>query len=346
LLKATFTYNPTKSEKDSLVEFYNKLPKQAIEQHPLLEITDGNEKACCYFWLLENNNIVAYAKIKEKKGRMASITFAPLVVNTSYLQLTIEYIIDYYKEKRFFFISIQLPYTNEEVPVESMAQLNQAFNICYREEALNWATLLIDINKDEQQLMDSFSKHHKRAVKKGLDNNLLIKPIDNLGDCLLLADIHVKMYRNRKLTIDEKQNRLKFEALFRLFTSTDNGFMLGTYWEDKLIGGLVIAFQHNTAFYYSGATDPDYKHLPQSHLTFYESMKLAKNKGKQWFDMGGYDTNATPDKQTHHINQFKDGFGGQLLKYVPTLFVVNNPLGYTAYNTYRRLKKILEKGNK
>jgi lipid II:glycine glycyltransferase (peptidoglycan interpeptide bridge formation enzyme) len=105
---------------------------------------------------------------------------------------------------------------------------------------------------------------------------------------------------------------------------------MGAFKEDELLGGLIIIFQGDTAFYYKGYIDHDKRSMPINHLAFYTAMIYSRDKNMKWFDLGGYAT-GTMDKQLLNINKFKDGFKGELVEFSKTQMIGLNILSKPAY---------------
>lgn len=98
---------------------------------------------------------------------------------------------------------------------------------------------------------------------------------------------------------------------------------------DKVVSSVAVIFFGKTATYVHGASDENYRSLMAPYLLHYEALKLAEEKGMDFYDLGG--VQPDPSHKWAGITRFKQGFGGTTIKYVGTLELPINPLLYKMY---------------
>ena len=76
--------------------------------------------------------------------------------------------------------------------------------------------------------------------------------------------------------------------------------------------------------------------MPIGHLAMYQAIIEAKEKGKQYFDLGGYGINISKNHPVYTINRFKDGYKGEYVVHPKTMIVDTIPLAGWLYKLRRR----------
>lgn len=340
-----FTYKSTLSPADieQVEAFYNNLKLTQIEQHPLWHL-DIDPKAVKYFIASENNNIVCYSVLYEKKVGpvgFANIRFGPLFKDPDHLIGSLIEITAHYKKRNFLFISIQLALITGTVADLVEAKFYQAFKFKNTFDRNNWSSIIVRLDQDIETIFQNFSSGHKRSVKKALKANTKVRLAESEADIMEFAQVHYKMQSSRQILTESKGDiEYQFMCLFDFFKKKDKGFILVVIDEsDVIIGGTINIFQGDGVRYFKGAADPDKRDIPVLHTAFFESMKIAKGLGYQYLDLWGYNHYVDKNDQVYNINQFKRGFGGEFIFYPKIMYVQLLPFGRLIYNTMKGLKE-------
>lgn len=205
-----------------------------------------------------------------------------------------------------------------------------------------WATLKINLSQTGEELFSHFSDNHKRAIKKALKLGFSVHQIKQGDDIVLFSKLYNEMYKKRKIVLPVKDPEKMFIEIFKFFNKTDKGSIWGVYDNEKLIGGIVLGYHGNTAFYHYGASDKDFHNKPVMHILFFEAMKTLKHNGFTCFDLGGYALEINADKQLANINRFKRGFGGSLINYGdPINIILSKPKYYLIIYVKLNIRKLL-----
>ena len=64
---------------------------------------------------------------------------------------------------------------------------------------------------------------------------------------------------------------------------------------------------------------------------------MAREKGCNYFDFGGYGREGFADSQVLNINRFKDGFKGKRIDYPDTILIAKNSFYLLVYKSYVKL---------
>lgn len=87
-----------------------------------------------------------------------------------------------------------------------------------------------------------------------------------------------------------------------------------------------------TATYLHGASVRAYREMMAPHLLHWHIMQEAKRRGFGAYDFWGIDRRRWPG-----LTRFKEGFGGNIMKYPASIDVVCRPLWYRAYRIARKM---------
>lgn len=201
------------------------------------------------------------------------------------------------------------------------ASVSTSFRFSVKQSVAPWATSIIDLTCSEKLLFSKFSSNHKRAVKKALDKGMLVRQIESETEILLFAQIYEKMYQRRNILPSSSDTKKMFLKLFVLLKQNQLGSFWGIFYENLLLGGVIVGYHGKTAFYHFGASDKLSNNFPVMHMLFYEVMLWLKRNNFSQFDLGGYDI-INKDKQLANINRFKDGFGGEIIHYPQPINII------------------------
>ena len=101
------------------------------------------------------------------------------------------------------------------------------------------------------------------------------------------------------------------------------------------VGAIFVIYFGNTATYLHGASNPNYRNLMGSYLLHSIAIQHAISRGLTYYDLGGVHPN--PDHPWSGITRFKQGFGGQMIKYTGTLEL---PISQFKYSIYRLINNL------
>jgi hypothetical protein len=191
-------------------------------------------------------------------------------------------------------------------------------------------TKIVDLRPPAETVFDQFSRHTRRKIKQGSNQGFQFEP--NVPEVELI-EIYSRFARDNNLPELEKR-------------------VLNAYWPDMKVTKL--SYNCRTLVMHSLMIDeakgracmlhdasmfrqmPDQRHRnlighANRYLHFLDMMYL-KDRGIESLDLGGY-AKDTEDEHLRHINEFKDGFGGEL---VEMSNYVSHPL-----SCYRKLSSCL-----
>lgn len=339
-MEYSFKYALSDEEKVSFENFYSSLSLVSIEQHYNWPFVECASVRYCYFSAAQNGKYGCTAIVIENYSNVfpiASIRFGPLFSDNNILIESIIAISEYYKEKKFIELNIQLAIStgSDADFIEYNLYKKIKFKSFFNKE--NWSSIVLDLQLDEENIFRKFSKGHKSDIKKALRSNISIVDLQNPQDFKDLCSVFVKMNQSRGLQINNDQFINHLEKVRNEYILKGKGKVLIAKTSDgSLIGGIILLFQNNTVRFYKGASDPDFRSLPILHLALWEGIRQSKALGFNVFDFWGYNHFVNEDEQIFFINRFKKGFGGNYIFYPKKIYIIYNPLKSKLYRFLKR----------
>ncbi|MFA6458319.1 MAG: peptidoglycan bridge formation glycyltransferase FemA/FemB family protein [Patescibacteria group bacterium] len=117
----------------------------------------------------------------------------------------------------------------------------------------------------------------------------------------------------------------------------ENCALLTARQASKPLAAILVTFAGDTATYYFGASDHEFRNLMAPYLIQFEAMKIAKKRGCRFYDFLGV---APQNSVKHHlagVSDFKKKFGGETVEYPEPRLIVFRPFFYALF----RLAKFL-----
>ena len=181
-------------------------------------------------------------------------------------------------------------------------------------------TIHIDLTLIEQTLLKNMKPKTRYNIKVA-ERHVGIKSSTDIGE---FTDMWKSSARERGMWLSQDK---EIRALWDAFNKTSNADLLMAYKDDELLGGVLVCYSQDAAFYmYAGSTKGG-KQLFAPTLLAWEAIGLAKKRKKKVFDFEGvYDSRYPSTKTWLGFTKFKEGFGGEVVEYPPTLVYYKNPL--------------------
>lgn len=332
MVKIISTYSPSNKEIQEMYDLYLSMDTSSIYQDPKFAQNNSNSN---YFFIKDLiNEICSYSIVIESsltklKGvKTAHVYYGVISKNLIHKNLILNHITNHYKKKLFSEIFIY--YLNENFTY----QINSS---TIKFDKLKRGTLYINLKFGIEDIYNNFSKHLKRNLNKGEKLNLNIRLIEQKESENAYL-VYVQMSKKRGINYLSKS---EFERYYEY--GLNSGFCIGCFYNDVLIGGMICIIQGNRIEYFIGFTDPNYKHLPQSHLTFYKAIEISSKLNVTFFDMGGAVLDVNNDSQLFNINKFKLGFTKNFIPYQDSEKIITNKFSYLIKMIYLIIHKKLVK---
>ncbi|MCD4705038.1 peptidoglycan bridge formation glycyltransferase FemA/FemB family protein, partial [bacterium] len=195
-------------------------------------------------------------------------------------------------------------------------------------------TLLLDLNKSEDQLLTEMHQKTRYNVKLARRKGVLIEKVDNYLEAI---DIFEKLM-NKTSARDKfiSHSKKYYEKILKTMPKNAS-LWLAKYNNVVLSANLVINFG-DTVTYLHGASSSENRNVMAPHLLQWEQIKWAQNNGFQIYDFWGIAKSDDVNDKWAGFTRFKKGFGGFKKEYSGTFDLVYDQRIYKLYKLVRKLK--------
>ncbi len=325
-------------EKQNAQRLYQQLNDVSIFQlisFPAL--TSANNKLKYVLAINAEESLVGYCVMTEAHSnslpfiKTAKIQYGPVCEKTEVEVSMLNEIYDYYKTLGYSSIEIQLRHLAGLESEKIVAEASKHFSFYHKYNKNNRCTIHIDLTKTIDEIQKDFANVLLKNIRSAINKNVKVR--------LAVLDEEIKEFASLYMKMGNKRGTIHYTETYlfdlcKFLIETQNGFLLCSFADEKMIGGGLFINQGDKTEYQIGATDPDFKKIPASHLVLFEAIKHAKETGRKIFDMGGIGFYATPADQIYNINQFKENFSKNYVFYTKVLYVDMKPF-------YLKLLKML-----
>ncbi len=169
-----------------------------------------------------------------------------------------------------------------------------------------WATLLIDISGEEDEIFAGFRPATQRSIKKSLRLGIEIQPADEPEGWAAIAALQAELALPGTVSsIDEARIGRVSRDWFR---GGSGGTVLVARHQGEAVAAALIVTYRGTAYLPVIPSSRRHRDLPAAHLLVWEAIRWAKQHGYTALDFEGYSLVARPGEPLWGINQFKRGF--------------------------------------
>lgn len=181
-------------------------------------------------------------------------------------------------------------------------------------------TIHIDLVKSEKELLSLCKPKTRYNIRLATRRGVVVK---NSTEIVKFANLWQYSAAKRGMWLPQKR---EIKALWDSFG--DKAHLLLAYDnEEKPIAGVLLVESPDIMYYMYAGSTKEGKKLFAPTLLAWEAIKLAKKRKKKFFDFEGiYDERYPSTKTWRGFTKFKEGFGGKVVEYPPTLVHYSNPL--------------------
>lgn len=186
-------------------------------------------------------------------------------------------------------------------------------------------TIIIDLRPEEDEILARMKSKWRYNVRLSGRRGVVVRHggRDELGTFYALMrvtgerdefGIHSLAYYTRAYDLFERQGRVA---------------LLMAYYENEPLAGLMAYAYNGQAWYMYGASSNQHRSLMPNHQLQWRAMQWAREQGCYQYDLWGI-ADIDPEAATADlggVQRFKEGFGGQVVRYVGAYdLVYNRPL--------------------
>lgn len=170
----------------------------------------------------------------------------------------------------------------------------------------SWTTLLVDIGRDEDEILASFRAETRNAIRKSARRGTTVGVENTPEGWSILSELEDEL--ERQISIVDRDSGF-MARVGRYWLKDGAGTVLVARHDGEPVAAALVIVWGSTAYLPLLPTSRHHK-LPTSHLLVWEAMRWARQHGCLAFDLVGYSMMARPGDPSWGINQFKRGFAG------------------------------------
>lgn len=174
-------------------------------------------------------------------------------------------------------------------------------------------TILVDLTPSQQDIFNRFTSAKRRAVRRAEKYGVTIRESHDINELVRI--------KNKSAGLFGFVTTFGIAKIWPIFAPEHAAILLAyvpkrqaftKIVREELIGGVLLLFWEDTAFYWIAGATRLGKHTFAPTLLAWECMKLAKKRGAKMFDfVGVWDARLSKEFDSWKgFTKFKEGFGG------------------------------------
>ena len=190
------------------------------------------------------------------------------------------------------------------------------------------ATLLVDLTKNEQQLLAEM--HAKTRYNIRVAERYELTMVEGgAADFTVFMKLLDETAKRDGITLLPRRH---YEHLLKL-NENPRTILLFARIREQFLSAMILVIQGQTATYLHGGSSTKNRQMMASTFLQWEAMKLAKRLGCTIYDFWGIQMDEVPGAQPQEsawagITRFKKGFGGNAVRYLGTKDLPLRPFLY------------------
>lgn len=197
--------------------------------------------------------------------------------------------------------------------------------------------LIMDITRSEEDLlrqMKSKTRYNIRLAQKKKVEIIVSKEQKYIDRFYAMVD---RTAERKNVAFHEKEHYEKIVA----YLPKDNVDLYVAKYNDRIIAANLMVFYGGVATYLHGATSDEHRDVMAPFLLQWRAMCDAKNRGCEWYDLGGVFPHVQ-DVGKRGITRFKKGFAPQevCVESQGSFDIILSPMRYFGYRLTQRVRGI------
>ena len=178
---------------------------------------------------------------------------------------------------------------------------------------------------------DSFSKNHKRSIKKAQNSPLIFAQGNTIDD----YQAHIRLMESsitRRSDRGERVIRPRANDFDYMLVKNGAAQLFQAKSEDQILASILILLSKTSGYYHSAGTSQDGMQSGASPFLISEVAKTLASSGRTWLNLGGADPHA------EGLRRFKKGFGAQEIELTADVYSMISPLERKLRTVARSIK--------
>lgn len=196
------------------------------------------------------------------------------------------------------------------------------------------ATRIISLSESKEEILSQMHAKGRYNCKVAQKNNLKISTKWSLEDFYKLLE---KTAKRDNFFINNKKY---YQELFENIPSKQIHFY-GIYKDSNLIAASIVIDHANTAYYFYGASDHDYRNLMAPYLIQHKAIFEAQKRGMQFYDFLGISPYSP--HPLDKVSEFKRKFGGKIIHFKANKLTIFKPGIFFILMLRKKIKNFFKK---
>jgi len=240
------------------------------------------------------------------------------------------------KERNILYFRIAFPWShNLNKPDSDLISFDKNLKQLGAKQAPNQHqpefTQILDISLEDEALLAQMKPKGRYNIKVARKHSIVIKQTDDVDSFYELV---------KSTTTRNKFSGYGREYYRKFLETLETASLYLAYYDDIPVAGIIVVYDNETAIYYYGASDSQYRKYMAPYLIHWIAIHDAQKQGCKNYDLFGI---APPNKKNHPwqgITNFKKKFGGTTHQYLKTY---DFPVKKASYLLFRKLHSLKKK---
>jgi peptidoglycan pentaglycine glycine transferase (the first glycine) len=202
------------------------------------------------------------------------------------------------------------------------------------------STIHIDLQVDPDEILARMKSKTRYNVRLAGRKGVLVRE-GTAGDLPIFYRLMARTGQRDGFAVHSQEY---YETAYRLFVPPGLARLFLATYDDRVIAGLMVfAFGQRAWYMYGASSDRERNRMP-NHLLQWEAIRWARERGCLTYDLWGIPDEVGKDPEKYEktvtdrrgglwgVYRFKQGFGGQVVRYVGAYDYVYRPALAWLYN--------------
>lgn len=268
-----------------------------------------------YYFIQEANTTIGAFSVLLKQKFGIKILYIPRgpvcdYSNVEQLHQCLTAIKQLAKQEKAFFIRIS-PKLLEPTPI--IAILQKENYILSNKQLQTKQTSRIDLNKETEMLLASFHEKTRYNIRLAGKKGVTVSPLTTPSELDVFYTILQKMALRQDYVL---QAKAYYQYIWEKLVPAGKAQIYLARTADTIIGGVVVFFSSDTAYYMYGGFAYEYRNLMGNYLVHWQIMQEAKVQGLTWYDLQGIPKIKDENHPAYGFYRFKKGFNGEEVEFI------------------------------
>lgn len=205
-------------------------------------------------------------------------------------------------------------------------------------------TVVLDIRASEDSLLAAMHKKTRYNIRLAEKKGIRVEILPYKSNINLWFELYRETSVRDKISIHSADYYKKLFELSETWPGkSPELFLLGAFYNNKLLAGNIVSFYGDTATYLYGASSNEHRNLMPTYLLQWQAIKMAKEAGLSYYDLYGIPPEPDPAHPMYGLYRFKTGFGGRIVRRAGCYDLPVKKTGYTIYKLAENARQLYHK---